>query len=58
LIQGEDDRYGTLAQVKAIEAACHAPVRTVMLAECGHSPHLDQPARTLEAVREFVEELK
>jgi pimeloyl-ACP methyl ester carboxylesterase len=58
LIQGEDDRYGTLAQVKAIEAGCQGPVRTVLLADCGHSPHLDQPARTLEAMREFVDELK
>ena len=57
LIQGKDDQYGTLAQVKAIEAGCQRPVRTVLLAECGHSPHLDQPARTLEAMREFVEEV-
>jgi pimeloyl-ACP methyl ester carboxylesterase len=58
LIQGEDDHYGTRAQVKAIEPGCQGPVRTVMLAECGHSPHLDQQARTLEAMREFVEELR
>jgi pimeloyl-ACP methyl ester carboxylesterase len=58
LIQGEDDQYGTLDQVKAIEAGCQAPVRTVLLADCGHSPHLDQPARTLEAMKKFVEELK
>ena len=58
LIQGEDDQYGTMAQVKAIEAACQGPIRTVLLAECGHSPHLDQPARTLEAMKNFVEELK
>ena len=58
LIQGEDDQYGTLAQVKAIEAGCQGSVRTVLLADCGHSPHLDQPARALEAMREFVEELK
>jgi pimeloyl-ACP methyl ester carboxylesterase len=58
LIQGGDDKYGTLAQVKAIESACQGPVRTVMLADCGHSPHLDQPARTLEAMREFVAEVR
>ncbi|HEY5074286.1 MAG TPA: alpha/beta hydrolase, partial [Pyrinomonadaceae bacterium] len=58
LIQGKDDRYGTLAQVNAIEAGCQGPVRTVLLADCGHSPHLDQPARALEAMREFVAELK
>ncbi len=58
LIQGKDDRYGTLAQVNAIEAGCQGPVRTVLLADCGHSPHLDQPAQALEAMREFVDELK
>jgi pimeloyl-ACP methyl ester carboxylesterase len=58
LIQGKDDRYGTFAQFKAIEAGCQGPVRTVLLADCGHSPHLDQPARALEAMREFVAELK
>jgi pimeloyl-ACP methyl ester carboxylesterase len=58
LIQGQDDQYGTLAQVKAIEAGCQAPARTVPLPDCGHSPHIDQPARTLEAMKEFVEELK
>jgi pimeloyl-ACP methyl ester carboxylesterase len=56
LIQGLDDRYGTIRQVKAIEAGCRAPVRTVLLADCEHSPHLEQPARTLEAMREFVRE--
>jgi pimeloyl-ACP methyl ester carboxylesterase len=57
LIQGEDDQYGTLDQVKAIEAGCQSPVRTVMLADCGHSPHIDQPAPTLEAMKRFVEDL-
>jgi len=56
LIQGEDDQYGTLDQVKAIQAGCQAPLRTVLLPDCGHTPHLDQPARTLEAMREFVED--
>jgi pimeloyl-ACP methyl ester carboxylesterase len=58
LIQGKDDVYGTLDQVKAIEAGCQAPVRTVLLADCGHTPHLDQPERALEAMKEFVEEVK
>ena len=47
LIQGQDDQYGTLAQAKAIETGCQAPVRTVLLADCGHSPHIDQPAGVL-----------
>jgi pimeloyl-ACP methyl ester carboxylesterase len=54
LIQGEDDQYGTLEQVRRIGAGCPGQVRTVVVAECGHSPHLDQPERTLAAMKEFV----
>jgi len=54
LIQGEDDRYGTLAQVGAIEAGIPSPVRTVVLADCGHNPHLEQPNRTIAVMKEFV----
>jgi pimeloyl-ACP methyl ester carboxylesterase len=57
LIQGVDDQYGTLAQVQAIEAGCRK-VQTVVLADCGHSPHLDQPALTLDAMKKFVADLR
>jgi pimeloyl-ACP methyl ester carboxylesterase len=55
LIQGEDDQYGTLAQVEAIERQVAGPVRTVTLAACGHSPHVDQKEATLRAIAEFIE---
>ena len=58
LIQGADDQYGTLAQVRAIEAGCRGTVQRVMLANCGHSPHLDQPALTLDAMKKFVADLR
>ncbi len=52
-IQGEDDEYGTMAQIERIAAA--APdVDVVKLADCRHSPHRDQPAALLVAVSEFV----
>jgi pimeloyl-ACP methyl ester carboxylesterase len=54
LIQGQDDQYGTLAQVSAIEKQAAWPVETVVLPGCGHSPHVDQPAATLEAISGFV----
>lgn len=54
LIQGEDDRYGTREQLRRIEAGCKGAVRTVMIEACGHSPHLDQPERALDAMKEFV----
>jgi len=40
-LQGEDDEYGTLKQIRDIEN--HVPSATaIALAECGHSPHRDQ----------------
>ena len=52
-IQGEDDEYGTMAQIDRIAAA--APdVELVRLADCRHSPHKDQPAAVIDAVGEFV----
>lgn len=54
IIQGEQDEYGTLRQVEAIETGCKGPVESVILPNCGHSPHRDHPERTLEAITSFV----
>ena len=41
-VQGADDEYGTLEQIDGI--ARKAPqTRTLVLQQCGHSPHRDQP---------------
>jgi pimeloyl-ACP methyl ester carboxylesterase len=53
VIQGADDQYGTLAQVRAIEARSPAPVERLILKDCRHSPQIDQPEATLEAVATF-----
>jgi pimeloyl-ACP methyl ester carboxylesterase len=58
LIQGEDDQYGTAAQVKAIARQVKGPVETLMLANCAHSPHLDQERRTVEKIAHFVDRLR
>jgi len=52
-IQGEQDEYGTIAQVQAIHAAISS-AEIVMLPDCKHSSHRDQPERTLEQISEFV----
>ena len=54
VIQGEDDEYGTAAQVEAVRRQLGAPCETLMLPECGHAPHRDQPARTLAAMAAFI----
>ena len=55
-IQGEEDEYGTIAQVKAIEARV-AATEILMLPNCKHSAHRDQPEATLERMAEFIAEL-
>jgi pimeloyl-ACP methyl ester carboxylesterase len=54
LIQGHDDQYGTMAQIEAVERQVAGPVKAVRLGACGHSPHVDQPVATLEAIAAFV----
>lgn len=56
VVQGEDDEYGTLAQVDAIErGATAAAIERLILPKCGHAPHLDRPDETTEAVVTFIE---
>ena len=52
-IQGQQDEYGTRAQVEAIGSRVPG-TEIVMLADCKHSPHRDQWERTLDAVASFV----
>ncbi|MBC5781903.1 alpha/beta hydrolase [Ramlibacter sp. USB13] len=52
-IQGLDDEYGTLEQIRGI--ARRVPQAQLLeLPQCGHSPHKDQPEAVIEAVRRFV----
>ncbi len=51
-IQGVNDAYGTLAQIHGIAKAV-AQCRQVELADCGHSPHLEQTDMLVHAVTEF-----
>lgn len=55
-IQGAQDPYGTIEQIRQIEPTLGL-VRQEVLAECGHSPHKDQPRRTLDLVQEFLDDL-
>jgi pimeloyl-ACP methyl ester carboxylesterase len=52
-IQGEEDEYGTVAQVKAIKARVPA-TEIVMLPNCKHCPHRDRSEATLEKMVKFV----
>ncbi len=56
LIQGERDQYGTMAQLDAIEQRVSGPVRRVHL-DCQHSPPIEAPEETIEAIARFVAEV-
>ncbi len=53
VIQGEDDDYGTSAQVDAI-VSDRPERRAVLLPNCGHSPVRDHADATVALVAEFV----
>lgn len=58
LIQGQDDEYGSPAQLDAIRArATRAPVDSLLLAGCGHAPHRDRRTIVLAAIAGFVRAL-
>ena len=45
-IQGQEDQYGTLAQIDEIEAR-YSPLEVAILEQCGHAPHLNSRFRLL-----------
>jgi pimeloyl-ACP methyl ester carboxylesterase len=57
-IQGEDDQYGSAAQLEAIARGVRGPCRTLLLPDCRHAPAFDQPMATLAAIVEFLADLK
>jgi pimeloyl-ACP methyl ester carboxylesterase len=52
-IQGVDDEYGTLGQVRGI-ARQLPQTRLLEWPDCGHSPHRDQPVRLIDEVTRFI----
>jgi pimeloyl-ACP methyl ester carboxylesterase len=54
-VQGEDDEYGTLEQIRAI-ARRLPKTRLLAIPECGHSPHRDQPALLTREAGRFISE--
>ena len=55
-ILGSDDEYSTPAQVAAIGQNVPDPARfeSIVLSNCGHAPHRDQPEAVLAAVSRFL----
>ena len=52
-VQGLDDAYGTMEQIHGIKRVMPA-TQLLELADCGHSPHRDQPVALIAAVTAFI----
>jgi pimeloyl-ACP methyl ester carboxylesterase len=55
-IQGVNDEYGSMEQIRGI-ARRHPDTALIELADCGHSPHRDQPEAVMIAVSKFIQTL-
>lgn len=56
-IMGEDDQYGTLAQIHTLAERSPGRSELAVLQNCGHSPHLEQMEQTLDRVAKFLRSL-
>jgi pimeloyl-ACP methyl ester carboxylesterase len=56
-IQGEDDPYGTMAQIDDITRQVNHS-QLLKIPSCGHSPHKDQPEAVAQAIGVFMSNLK
>lgn len=54
IIQGEEDAYGTLAQVEAIAAGVAGAAETLVIPGCGHAPHRERPEIVLGRAGAFI----
>jgi len=54
VIQGENDEYGTSAQVEAIARQAGAGAEVMIVPDCGHTPHREQEVTTFQAMAGFI----
>jgi len=56
-IHGDQDEYGSLRHPERITRLAGGAARALILENCGHVPHREQPARVLQAVTLFLASL-
>lgn len=52
-LQGSTDQYGTEKQLDLIKQNVSGKVKTIMLPNCGHHPHLEVPENVLSEIQQF-----
>jgi len=58
VLQGEDDEYGTIAQVEAIAGGVSGRAQRVLIPGCGHAPHLQARELVLGEMKLFIDGIK
>jgi pimeloyl-ACP methyl ester carboxylesterase len=53
-LQGDEDEFGTTAQVQAIIRGVRGPARSLIVPEVGHTPHRDATEAVLKVSSDFV----
>jgi pimeloyl-ACP methyl ester carboxylesterase len=54
LLQGADDPYGTIKQLRVAERHARCPIETRLIPGAKHSPHVETPEATCAAVAAFA----
>jgi pimeloyl-ACP methyl ester carboxylesterase len=54
VIQGEDDDYGSVAQVEAIASQVSGPSEKLLIPDCGHRPHHQAREVVLREMNRFI----
>jgi pimeloyl-ACP methyl ester carboxylesterase len=53
VLRGDNDKYGTRRQVSFAEQTARCELTTLVIADCGHVPHREKRAETVDAIRAF-----
>jgi pimeloyl-ACP methyl ester carboxylesterase len=54
IVQGADDRYGTIRQIEVAQEECYCPVDVTLIEGVGHTPQREAPEVTLAALAAFA----
>ncbi|WDE14520.1 alpha/beta hydrolase [Thalassomonas haliotis] len=57
VLQGQEDQYGSSAQVDAIVQQSSGPAEARMLEDCRHTPHLEAQELVLHQMADFIKRL-
>ena len=57
VLQGTNDPYGTLNQVKTLEDKLNSTLKKIIIKNCGHNPFYEYPDATIKHIDQFIKKL-